>query len=228
MLTETEQLEQNRSLRYAGHQVQPRQVAALLKSRKWIIHPEEGIRCTYHETGFSAWLTFLDGAYTPVDVEGWTLDSVMFTRKGQWKPLPLEDVPPRMFSEVMRDVDLVVSVAHRGGIDPEASMSTIAMRTAVIEETCALLNLSNVKIQKQHVLIDSTLNDYSVHLGSGIVHRQPGGSVCIIPVHSQHRGRIFLPFVDDDPRTAEVVSKVILLANDSQIKDPTILEQLTR
>lgn len=228
VLTETEQLEQNRSQRYAGHQVQPRQAAALLKSRKWVIHPDEGIRCTYHETGLSAWLTFLDGAYTPVDVEGWTLDSVMFTQKGQWKPLLLEDIPPPMFSEVMRDVDLVVSVAHRGGIDPEASLSTIAMRSAVVEETCELLDLSNVKIQKQHVLVDGMLSTYSVHLGSGIVHRQPGGSVCIIPVHSQHRGRLFLPFVDDDPRTAEVVSKVILLANDSQIKDPTILEQLTR
>jgi hypothetical protein len=37
---------------------------------------------------------------------------------------------------------------------------------------------------------------------------------------------LFLPFVDDDPRTAEVVSKVLLLARDSEIKDPTILEQI--
>jgi hypothetical protein len=32
--------------------------------------------------------------------------------------------------------------------------------------------------------------------------------------------------VDDDPRTAEVVSKVVMLARDHKIKDPTILEQL--
>jgi len=62
--------------------------------------------------------------------------------------------------------------------------------------------------------------------GSGIVHRQPGGSLCIIPVHSQHRGRIFLPFADDDPKTAEIISKVLLLSKDSAIQDPTILEQL--
>lgn len=42
----------------------------------------------------------------------------------------------------------------------------------------------------------------------------------IIPVSSQRRGRLFLPFADDDPKTAEVVSKVGLLANDRQIKDP--------
>jgi hypothetical protein len=32
--------------------------------------------------------------------------------------------------------------------------------------------------------------------------------------------------VDNDPKTAEIVSKVIMLARDEQIKDPTILEQI--
>jgi len=58
------------------------------------------------------------------------------------------------------------------------------------------------------------------------VHRQPGGAVCIVPVHAQQRGRLFLPFADDDPRTAEVLSKVILLARDQEIQDPSILEQI--
>ena len=50
----------------------------------------------------------------------------------------------------------------------------------------------------------------------------------ILPVHSQHKGRIFLPFVDDDPKTAEIISKIILLAIDSKIKDPTILSSISR
>jgi hypothetical protein len=48
----------------------------------------------------------------------------------------------------------------------------------------------------------------------------------IVAVRQPQRGRIFLPFVDDDPRTAEIVSKTILLARDEQIKDPTILSQI--
>ena len=48
-------------------------------------------------------------------------------------------------------------------------------------------------------------------------------SVPTTAVHSQHRGRMFLPFADDDPRTAEVLSKVLLLARDKQIRDPNIL-----
>lgn len=50
--------------------------------------------------------------------------------------------------------------------------------------------------------------------------------IFVIPVHSQHRGRIFLPFVDDDPKTAEIMSKILLFAEDKKIKDPKILSQI--
>jgi hypothetical protein len=126
----------------------------------------------------------------------------------------------------MRDLDLVVSVAHAGGIDPEASTSSIESRAALIRETAALLKLGNIQLSQKHVIIDGKLAQYNVNLGSGVVHKQPGGSLCIIPVHSQHRGRIFLPFMDNDPKTSEIVSKVIMLARDEQIKDLTILEQI--
>lgn len=76
------------------------------------------------------------------------------------------------------------------------------------------------------MLLEGQLGEYSVHLGSANVHRRPGGAVCIVPVHGQHRGRIFLPFADDDPKTAEVMAKVLLLARDHEIKDPSILEQI--
>jgi hypothetical protein len=126
----------------------------------------------------------------------------------------------------MRDLDLVVSVAHIGGVDPEASASTVEMRSSILRETCRLMKLNNIQIQGSHALIKGEIGTYSVHLGSAIVHRQPGGALCILPVSSQHRGRLFLPFVDDDPKTAEIMSKVLLLAKDKEIQDPTILEQI--
>ena len=126
----------------------------------------------------------------------------------------------------MRDLDLIVSVAHVGGVDPEATQSTTVMRASLLRETLRLLKLSNVRLQHDHALIDGHYARYTVHLGSGTVHRQPGGSLCIIPVHNQQQGRLFLPFADPDPRTAEVVSKVLLHAEDRKIQDPTILEQL--
>ena len=126
----------------------------------------------------------------------------------------------------MRDLDLVVSVAHAGGVDPEATASTTQMRAALIRETAKLMKLTNISFAGDHLLIDGTLGEYSLHLGSGTVHRRPGGAICILPVGSQHRGRLFLPFADDDPKTAEIESKALMLARDHEIRDPTILEQL--
>ncbi len=215
-----------KSLRFAGHQVNPRQATALFGSRGWVTHPEEGPVKTYHDQGISVRVTMEGGWFTPAEVEGMTLHAVLFTKRGSWEPVALDDVPPRLFSEAMRDVDLVVSVAHMGGVDPEASASTVEMRRTLVRETAMLLEFDNVRFSNHHAVVEGKLGTYNVHLGSGVVHRQPGGAVCIIPIGAQHRGRLFLPFADDDPKTAEVVSKVVLLARDSEIKDPTILEQL--
>lgn len=223
--TATEQTEKI-SKRYEGHQVNPRQSIALFGQRGWVTAPEEGVRRTFHQEGLIASIEFANGFSTPLEVEGLTLYGVCFYLRDKWEPLPITDIPPRLFSEVMRDLDLVVSVAHIGGVDPEASASTVEMRSTILRETIRLMKLTNVQIQKSHALIAGHLGSYSVHLGSGIVHRQPGGSLCILPVSSQHRGRLFLPFVDDDPKTAEVMSKVLLLAKDKEIQDPTILEQI--
>ncbi len=215
------------SLRYSGHQVQPTQARALLGQRGWVgDYYEGGCHRTLHQEGITAFVTFQNAIFTPAEVGHLTIEDVHFYRRGAQGLIPLTSVPPRIFSEVMRDLDLVVSVAHSGGVDPEATASTVEMRAALAAETCALLGLTNVAFKSAHVIIEGTLGSYSVHLGSAIVHRQPGGALCIVPVHAQQRGRIFLPFASDDPKTAEVITKIVTLARDQDIKDPTILEQL--
>ncbi|MGA2500482.1 MAG: hypothetical protein ABSH20_22295, partial [Tepidisphaeraceae bacterium] len=164
--------------------------------------------------------------HTPAEIEGLTLEKVRFARRGEHEHVKLADVPPRLFSEVMRDVDLIVSVAHRGAVDPEASASTVELRAALLRETLGLLKCSNVTIKEPHIHIKGTLAEYSVHMGSATTHMLPGGVLFIVPVHSQHRGRLFLPFADDDPKTAELISKVLLLARDQEIRDPNLLDQI--
>lgn len=225
-LTKTERDAGDVSRRYAGHQVNPRQAVALLTARGWLVAPEQGVSRTFHELGLTAWLSFQESFNTPAEVDGLTLEGVHFTRRGQRAGEPLSKIDPRVFSEVMRDVDLVVSVAHRGGVDPEASASTVEMRAALVRETCDLLKLKNVRLRESHALVKGELADYTVHLGSAVTHRQPGGALHIVAVHSQARGRLFLPFADDDPKTAEVVSKVLLLARDREIQDANLLAQI--
>ena len=143
-----------------------------------------------------------------------------------FQALTIEKVPDLIYSEVMRDVDLAVSVAHAGGVDPETSHSTVEMRKAIVECNLELFKIRNVKLEGSHALIDGAFGQYTVHLGSGVVHQMGNAMLAVLPVHSQHRGRIFLPFVDDDPKTAEILSKILLFAEDKKIKDPSILAQI--
>ena len=226
VVTAQEKKDKTHSNRYAGQQVNPRQAYALWGRRGWSVDEDENVWKAFHHEGINVSVQFDFGYTTPLEVEGLTIDKIQFSRRGEYQPIKLVDVPARLFSEVMRDMDLVVSVAHVGDVDPEASASTVEMRASLLSETCKLLNLKNVKLKKNHAVIKGSLSDYTVHLGSGVVHQMPGSSVCLVPVHSQHRGRLFLPFADDDPRTAEVVAKTLLLARDEEIDDPILLQQI--
>ena len=161
--------------------------------------------------------------FSPAEVEAPTLETISFFNRRTGEGVPLEEVPPVLFSEVMRDIDLVVSVAYAGGVDPETSMSAVEIRIALAEELTRLLKLQNVRFIGSHARIEGKLANWSVHMGSGIVHAEGKGMIPIIPVHSQARGRVFLPFADDDPKTAEIMSKIILLSEDTKIRDPEIL-----
>jgi hypothetical protein len=226
-LTDTERSAGPATHRWEGHQVQPRQAMALFGRRGWLTDREAGdVAKVFHAHDIVARVAFLGAFGTPGEVELPTIQAVYFTKRGDYLAQPIDQVPPIVFSEAMRDLDLVVSVAHAGGVDPEASASTVEMRAALVRETAKQLKLENVRHVNSHVVIEGSLGEYSVHLGSATVHRRPGGALCIIPVDAQRRGRIFLPFADDDPKTAEVVAKVLMLARDTTIKDPTILQQL--
>ena len=215
----------NRSERYQGHQVQPQKTVALLRGRGWTVNYEEGLQRVYHKEGFRATIYAAADWYTPSDVEAPTLEYVVFYSLKDGKEVPMKEINPVIFSEVMRDVDLVVSVAHVGGVDPEASHSTMQMRAALARESARLFKLTNVEVKERHILVKGKLGEYSIHLGSGMVS-QGGLQLSILAVQSQHRGRVFLPFVDDDPKSAEIISKMRLLAEDDKIKDPTILSQI--
>ena len=214
------------SRRYAGHQIQPRKAVALLKGQQWSVDYEEGLQKVHHQQNCIARMFAMADWFSPADVEAPTIETVEFIDREKNERIPFEKLNKRLFSETMRDIDLVVSVAHVGETDPEASQSSIDLRKVIVEETCRLFKLKNVTLSNNHAKIKGELGDYSVHLGSGVCHKMAGSALSIIPVHSQHRGRFFLPFMDDDPKTAEIMSKVLLLAKDQTIKDPTILQQI--
>ncbi len=205
------------SKRYAGYEIQAQQGLGLFKSRGWSPNYMEGLQKVFHKERIVATVEAYSDWYSPAYGTSTEVKTVRFRQKNSSTPIALKDVPTLIFSEIMRDLDLVVSIAHVGGVDIEASLSSIELRGVIVEETAVLFGFKNVKIEKNHVFIKGKKGDYTVHLGSGIVHKIPSLMLNISPVSTQSRGRIFLPFVDEDPKTAEIMSKVILLAKDDEM-----------
>lgn len=223
-----EEAELFHSLRYAGNQILPAKTVSTLKTRRWVADVETGLQKVYYKENIVAHIYALADWYSPGEIEAPTLEWVCFSHRLSGEELRIKDVPDVIFSEVMRDVDLAVSVAHAGGVDPEAGHSTIEMRAAILDYLLPMFRLDNVRVENRHALIRGKLGEYSVHLGSGVVHQLGGSMIPVLPVHSQHRGRIFLPFVDEDPKTAEILSKILLFAEDQKIKDPSILSAIQK
>lgn len=222
----SEELLKEESKLFSGYQIQPSKTVATLRERKWIADYEEGLQKIYYKDNVVAVIYALADWFSPADIEAPTLEAVEFYERKEGRRLRIEEVPEIIYSEVMRDVDLAVSIAYVGGVDPEASHSTMEMRRVIVEENLRLLKVENVKVKGNHVWIKGRLGEYTVHLGSGVVHQIGNAMIHVVPVHSQHRGKIFLPFVDEEPKTAEVLSKVLMFAEDQKIKDPGVISQI--
>ncbi len=221
------------SKRYEGYKIQPIQAAALFRARGWSANYYEGVQKVFHAARVRVNVEVYADWFNPANSEPTDIHAIRFYHKNTGEPIEMVEKghalslqPSRIFSEIMRDLDLVVSVAHVGGVDIEASLSSIELRAVIVEETAKLFGLDNVTIEKSHVFIKGSRGEYTIHLGSGIAHVRPSKMLNINAVSTQQRGRIFLPFADEDPKTAEIVSKVLLLAKDKEIRDAGILEQI--
>lgn len=223
-----EELDMFSSRMFAGNQIQPSKTVACLKGRKWVADYEDGLQKIYYKQNIIARIYALADWFSPSDIEAPTLEWVEFSDRKTFQSIAIKDVPDVIYSEVMRDVDLAVSVAHAGGVDPETSHSTVEMRAVIVGFNLSLFGLNNVTVEGSHAVIKGKMGTYSVHLGSGVIHQMGGHQINVLPVHSQNRGKLFLPFIDEDPKTAEIMSKIVLFAKDDKIKDPYILDQLVR
>ncbi|WP_433788434.1 DUF4132 domain-containing protein [Actinoplanes sp. CA-252034] len=213
------------SQRFAGQSVTGRVAAQLLAGRGWSTGHEYGDHQATRPAG--------DGltAALSADLHGfWGMSDVLigglrFLRGG--RPIPLVEVPPVVFSEVMRDLDLAVSVA--GTADERwGSPAQAESRARVLAALITDLGLTRVTIDGAAAVVRGTRATYRVHLTSGSIHVEPAGYLCVVPAGfgATAHHRLFLPFADDDRMTSVILSKVLLLCEDDRITDPSILQQL--
>ncbi|MUL38877.1 DUF4132 domain-containing protein [Gloeocapsopsis dulcis] len=230
LLTPAEQETYNYSYRFAGHTLESRVVARLLQSRGWQLgYGEYPVpHKVFAELGLVAYFEFQDVSYYLSAFEEITSDRIYFQADQftDGTPLPLVDIPPIIFSEVMRDADLVVSVAQREG-EARLSQETYQQRGDLIRTLLADLGLANVTVTGHFARVQGKLACYQVHLASAAIHIEPGHHLCVVPERWGKRQKLFLPFTDGgDSKISEVISKILLLANDDKIKDKSILHQI--
>ncbi|WP_416469279.1 DUF4132 domain-containing protein [Saccharophagus degradans] len=173
-------------------------------------------------------------------------DQVFFSVDGN--RICIEDVPEIVFSELMRDVDLFVGVCSVA-TDPEWKesgiegylgtwdstafgelTSTADTRKAALRYILPKLNISKkCELIERFLIVNGDQRQYKIHLGSGNILMSPNDQyLCIVPTHfsasMRKVNKLFLPF-QEDYMLSIILSKAFLLANDSKIKDDTILSQ---
>ena len=171
--------------------------------------------------------------------------------RGVNEPLPLDEIPPLVLSEIMRDVDLFVGVASVGN-DPTWQDGgpggryrdywttysfgelgeTARTRRAILERLVPRLKIANAcTLTERFLVVRGKLRTYKIHLGSGNILMEPNDQyLCIVPARSGGTAgsdRLFLPF-EGDATLSIILSKAFLLAADNAIKDPTIVRQISQ
>jgi hypothetical protein len=257
LVTDSERETRIYSNRFAAHILRQHAFVALCEQRGWTFRlmgqwdshntptlelPEFGLRVHYdvdfpHDesevTGHfiyllirTAALRFLDGASVPQD---------------------LASLPPTVFSEVMRDIDLFTGVASIGS-DPAwgqrepipfreywneysfGALTEMALnRGSVIERLLPSLAIAGrCRLDGRFLVVRGDLATYRIHLGSANVLMEPGSRyLCIVEGAATKASprNLALPF-EGDRGLSLILSKAFLLAYDCEIKDQSILRQM--
>ncbi|NGO77880.1 DUF4132 domain-containing protein [Streptomyces sp. YC504] len=255
LLTPAEEETRVYSNRFAAHIVHYRKMFALFRARGWQSRLLGG-----WDAGEEDWAERLvdSGRWRVTFRHLWTdtegahelasTDQVRFQRResGTWREAPLAEVPPLVFSEAMRDVDLFVGVCSiaadadwtDGGPEraywERAGFAELTETAEGRKEVLARL-LPRLKIAERCTLdgrflvVRGDLTTYRIHLGSANILMEPDGAyLCIVPDRRRATkgGQVFLPF--EDERLGLILSKALLLAADTEIADQSILRQIKR
>jgi Domain of unknown function (DUF4132) len=261
VLTDAERRTRTYSNRFAAHIIKQHQFAALCRARGWRYQlqglfdtvstptrdlPEQGLKVEFWVEPCVTDDTAESGAGIALYA---TTDQVRFVG-ADGQPVRLDRVPPLVFSELLRDVDLFVGVAsvgadpswldqgQRRGYDQywrtyafgELATSAITRREVLTQLLPRLAIAGRCTLEERFLVVCGELRTYKIHLGSGNILMSPNDQyLCIVPDRAgpdaRGRDKIWLPF-EGDSTLSVILSKAVLLTNDAAITDPSITRQL--
>jgi hypothetical protein len=261
LLTDAERRTRTYSNRFAAHILRQHQFNALCAARGWknkLRHMSDESFPTTHrplpawDLRAEYWVEGVGAEYGRNTNDSGILlylstDQVRFHSIDADEPLPLETIPPLVFSEILRDVDLFVGVASVGN-DPNWAdggpggqyrdywhsysfgelSATAQTRKALLQRLLPRLKIADrCSLAERFLIVRGSLRTYKIHLGSGNILMEPNDQyLCIVPKQTVAGGeRVFLPF-EGDTMLSIILSKAFLLADDAKITDPGIVNQV--
>lgn len=260
VVTDAERRTDIYSNRFAAHILRQHQFKALCDQRGWRYHlmgawdshntPTRTLPGARLSVEF--WVSMVEtsanetaGVYALI----WT-DQVRFINPERGS-VSVWEVPPLLFSELMRDVDLFVGVASVGN-DPnwvdggpdrpfQDYWSTYAFgdlsesgktRAEVLATLVPQLAIAGqCALEDRFLVVRGKLRTYRIHLGSANIQMEPNNQyLCIVQGRSQSERskpeeNLVLPF-EGDAVLSVILSKAFLLADDDKIPDATIVRQI--
>ncbi|MEV0092038.1 DUF4132 domain-containing protein [Streptomyces sp. NPDC050738] len=223
-----------------------------LRAEFWIEGiEEEGGHPALTESGSYLWLSTDQVRFYPADAPANSAHAGSGEYRRGWNQTPvdatpLDEIPPLVLSEILRDVDLFVGVASVGA-DPtwqdggpggrfrtywqdygfgELGQSAETRRELLARLIPRLAIADRCTLEGRFLLVEGDLHTYKIHLGSGNILMTPYDQyLCIVPKAGPGVDPGHLPF-EGDRTLAVILSKAMMLARDREITDPTILSQL--
>jgi len=259
VVTDAERQTDTYSNRFAAHILRQHQFKALCDQRGWRYHlmgPWDSHNTptrllSDRRLAVEFWVEGVEGEDRIGVYPFVSTDQVRFVDV-QSGEMPVMHVPPLLFSELMRDVDLFVGVASVGN-DPQwgdrgpeqfggywtryafgdlsQSASTRAEVLATLLPSLAIAE--RCELQDRFLAVRGNLRSYKIHLGSGNILMAPNDQyLCIVPSRgladrNPGQERLVLPF-EGDLMLSVILSKAFLLAADDKITDRSILQQINR
>ena len=160
-------------------------------------------------------------------------------------PVPLSDVEPVLFSEMMRDIDLFVGLSSIGN-DPSwkerpgaptiywhtAAFGNLgeiakARREALTDLLPRLAIAAQCRLEDRYLVVTGRLATYRIHLGSSNVQMGPNEQQLLLRPEkvAPLRDEVALPF-DEDPTLSLILAKAFMLAEDDKIEDRSVRAQI--
>ena len=166
-------------------------------------------------------------------------------------PIPLADVPPHVFSEALRDLDLLVSVTTvandpiwlekvAGHDELRGYWELVARdglgelrirRREVLAPFYAGLDPRRFELTERELIVYGSLASYRIDLATGNARMEPAGKwlsfdTRLSPEDLYRQHVLGLPAIDDDEILQRILIRAAILADDEQLASRKLLKQI--